>query len=939
MATDLSAHPLVAQLFGDYFTGEDFSEQANVRVFVRAPNSGPVLVPNSWGLVPEDSFARFVSTVSALLAAGYLVSVDSRVRPGNVAMVYFDLDAVEDQVERAIPEPGRISEILGASLSTFLRAKDKQNKSNLYCAVTRNASNPRSLHVYFFNMWCDSLAELRTLGNEVKERTMVSLAEVGLKLDCAPYNMGSCRWPYTYAFGSLSIAQDTRHNVVGVFSGPKLLASNCVYVKTRSPFDGDVFTGATYDQPVFPAALSALRLYRPAPGIHGRVVASVYFGRASAKPDAEMMDLTQEDSQDGVGGVPDSSVDVDIDMTDTTTILDPNELRALVNREHLGKEVANYLRVRVCNIGTDALLKMSDGRGGIILYRYTFSKLVNGGLSIDGYTPSALAAARSGRRSKQPKAESVWKWWQRKSKFYTNMDCLPFFPGKRIVIPGVVNLWSGFTAYRYMEEPWFRETTYDELVRSEDCELDFFMWYLHQVLCNKSTGMFYRFLYFLRQIILFPEQPASIIPILEGGGGIGKSSLLEWLREYVFGRTHCMVSDNIERLTTGYNNFADRVLVALIDEGGSLDDELLQRVKYASTAFERTVEKKFQDVTTTTSPLSIAISCNSVKIALQQSERRFVSNTCDPEYASGVASPARRMVINRFWTILHDKAHAEKLARAFVCLLVRFLDPEPYSLMRSEPFVSPLYVKMLRHGASSVERFIVECLETRSNMPSSYRFEYGVIDFVERHGNWGTYYPYLALTQHFRNFSDFTRIRADRAATLREFLTEQLGCVINDGPAGHVWIRWPDFDTVMAKLSTIRISFVDVNQMQYYGLPAFTIDAVGQLTSDSPAAWSELKCFLRANNADAASSSSSSFAAAPPLPPPSEEHELRVGRRPEQFFGGAPKRLRRRYDAEDFFEPYESDSDEDSDNEVRRDFMGEDYDSEPTGELCGVGDD
>lgn len=923
---DHAAHPLVAQLFGDFFTGDDFNEQANVSVFVRAPNSGPVLVPRCWGFVPEDSFGRFVSCVSALLDAGYVVSVDSRVRAGNDVMVYFDLDAL-DAEPRSAPEPGRISEILGAAVLFFLRAKDKQNKSNLYCAVTRNASNALSFHVYFFNVWCDNLGALKTLGNEVKERTAVALAALGLKLDCGPYAMGSCRWPYTYSFGSHSVAQDTRHKVLGVFSGPKALAANSAYVQNRSPFDGEVFVGSGYEQPVFPRALSALRLFRPSPGAHGRAVSMAYFGR-SVGPGPEIMDLSQEDSQDAVGGVPDSSVDVDIDMTDTTTLLDPNELRSLVQRENLGREVANYLRVRVCNIGTDALLKMSDGRGGIALYRYSFSKLVNGGLSIDGFTASALAAARGGfgRRPKQPKAESVWKWWQRKSKFYSSLDCFPFFPGKRVVVPGVINLWSGFLAYKYLDEPWFNEISFDELVREEDCDLDFFIWYLHQVLCNKSSGMFYRFMYFIRQLLLHPELPASFVPIFEGGGGIGKSSLLEWLREYVFGRNHCMVTDNLERLITGYNNFADRVIVALIDEGGSLTDAGLQRVKYASTAFERAVEKKFQDTTTTTCPLSITISCNTVKIALEQSERRFVGNTCDPAYAAGVASPSMRLLINRFYTILHDKTHAEKLARSFVCLLMRFLDPAPFVAMRSEPFVSPLYVKMLRHGASVVERFIVECLETRSNMPSSYRFEWGVVDFVLRQGNWGTYYPYLALTQHFKNFSDFTRISGSRASTLREFLTEQIGCVIADGPAAHVWIRWPDFDVVMRKLSSIRVSFVDVAQMEYYGLPAFSVDAVGQLSSDNPTEWTNLQYFIRPKKSDGApapgpvaSSSSSAFA------------ELGVGKRPEQFFGGAPKKIRRRYDAED-----EQSSDSDSDNDVRRDYMGEDGDSEESvGIACG----
>lgn len=942
-ANALENHPLVANLFADFFTGDDFNEQANVSVEVHV-SGGALLVPRCWGFVPEDSFSRFAQSVCAILNAGYVIAVDSRVRAGNDVMLYFDLDPLDKnpEVPVPIPEVGKVTEFLSTAVAHFLRVKDVQNKSNLYCAVTRNPSKPLSMHVYFFNVWCHSLAELKTVVVGVQERVSSELASLGLKFDAGPTAMGSCRWPFTYAFNTRQRLPDTRHKIIGVFSGAKPLAPNSSWVQTRTPFDGAMFVNNDYSQPRFPDALLALRLFRPNSSTVARAVVFVYFGTGSGRPSNDSyMDSQSQDSQDGLPPdalVPDHSVDVDIDMTDLTTVLDLNVLRALVDKHGLGREVADHLRVRVCNIQTDVLVKQSNGRGGLYLFRTFLGKMVNGAMSINGLTAAALREQEfppAGRRRKAPpKPESVWRWWQRKSKFYTMADCNPFFPGRRTVVPGVINLWSGYVCHRFLDDEWFKTVTADELARSVTCDFDFFMWYIHQVICNKSTGMFYRFLIFLRQLILNPEEPASMIPIFEGGGGVGKSSLLEWLCQYVFGTDHSIVLQTVSHLTNGFNSLAEKITFAMIDEAGSVNDDTLQKVKYATTAKQRIIEKKFQESSVVTSPVSLLFSCNKVGVSLELDERRFIGGICDPLFAARNATPERKLLMDRFYLMTHDPAQAQELARHFVCMLVRFLDASEYNHIRSVPFVSPLYLTMLRQGASPVERFLVECVETRSNIPSGYRFEYGVIDFVQSKGNWGTYYPFLALVQHYRSFSDFRKDHRHQL-TLREFLVEKIGCTIADGPAGHVWITWPSIATVLQQLSLIRPSSVDIRQMDYVGLPGFIVDASGQLYSENPPAWFDLWCFPKKKKDEPPEPRSPS----PGPPTPSVNLDLleyELGRRSEQFYGGCPKKLRRRYDAEDDQSSTNEPTDEsDEDNDVRRDYMGEDAAaSDESGDEC-----
>lgn len=781
---------LVASVRAIYLTADEFQTDHNFSVRVVSPH-GQQLIPRSWGFVADENADNFFQLLARLTTAGFLVSLDCRAdrlkdRP---VMLTFDVDSKDSKIEPDLP---LLLALFHDALGGVLRGSDAILSFSRHVLVTQNISKPGSLHFYYYNIYAP-LPAIRIAVRAVKEMIDEKLQECGLKLDTQPYVMGVLRYPHTYAFKSFPGQPDSRHVELGFFKGFSRLSHE--EIQRNSPFvncfdvDHNLVDGRLA---LFWALLHAAPQHRFVP------IAPVKAARAVSV-------VEPEDEAEEANNAVDKSRMVLIDMMDNDVFFDWDVFRDLAPKHGKGQETFNYLTPRVAMLESMFVFKV---RGPMCprMTEKSFHELKTGAWNID-------VPAGGGKR--KDAKESVWKWYKLVCVQYHRVACHPYFPGDDCSLfdPHELNSWAGFVGYQHVTAADFKRVTMADL--SADRDLQFFMWFFHQVICNKSTAIFYRLLVWIRCIFVQPGVPLGMIPVMIGAGGLGKSLLFSFLKNHVFGEHHSAVVEKADILAQRFNGFSDRLSVCFVDEASALNDQSLNALKFTSTSEGgRPVERKGKEVAFSGPPLSVFLAANDNKVALPMNERRFLGVACDDSYGSDRRPAEKEMIVMAWKNLLTDKQRCKHLAAMFLCLLVRFLDMAPFDADRNHQLMTPVYASMRKNGYSHFQQFWEECLTSVCNARPNHPFDGSISTKIVMNGAWALHIPFDAVRYHWYDFNSTNRGVKGKSTTLLADLAK-VANVKMETKNNVVWITFPSHRRCMELFSDHCALIVDEAALKY----------------------------------------------------------------------------------------------------------------------------
>ncbi len=753
---------VVQALRTHYLTDDCYKDEHLLSLRVVGKN-GATLIGRSWGKV-TDMFA-VAQFLAQLLGAGCLVSADLRadrlgVRP---VMLTFDVDSADSSKE---PPVGRLLGLFHDVLGDVLRGEDSALSCSRNVLVTQNVSKPGSLHLYYYNIYA-TLDQVRTVARFVKEVLGETLESLGLKLDLQPYVMGVLRWPHTYSFTAFPGQPDTRHLEIGFFdNGAKLTH---IKVQKNSPFVNcfDV------DLDIVPAMLPQFWCLLHAEPTHRTV------GPAPQKLARAISSVVEAEEESSEGEEFDEFVPVPIDMMDTATFFDFDELRRLVRQHGKSQEVFTWLARRVVMVG-DRFYFKTRGPHGLVVVEKVFTQVASGCWNVSFVE----------RRGKKKIKTSVWAWYREVCRCYSADSCVPYFPGQqKEELSYIFNTWCGFVGYEYLQHEDFSLIGIHEF--TEDFDFSFFMWFVHQVICNKSTAIFYRLLAWVRLIFTQPEVPVGIIPVMIGPGGLGKSLWIQFLQGYVFGDAHSAILEKADTLAQRFNGFSDRLSVCFIDEATALSDAALNALKFTATsAGNRPIERKGKEVAFSGMPLSLSLAANANETALKVHERRILGVGCDPKYGCELRNREQEATVMLWKDIMTSPSRCRALAKLFVCFTVRFLDLREFTETRNDPLYTPVYVTMRKNGHTQFEQFWEECITNLANAKNSVPYDGSISTKIVWDGSWARAIPFESVKQLWFEFIGINRGSNKKSQTLRENLIKiaQAKFEVKDGT---LWVAFP----------------------------------------------------------------------------------------------------------------------------------------------------
>lgn len=775
---------LVASVRAIYLTADEFQTEHNFSVRVVSPH-GQQLIPRSWGFVADENIDNFFQLLARLLSAGFLVSLDHRAdrfKDGRVVMLTFDVDSKDSKKEPDLP---RVLSFFHDALGGVLRGADASLGFSRHVLLTQNISKPGSLHFYYYNIYAP-LPAIRIAVRAVKDMIGDKLEECGLKLDAQPYVMGVLRYPHTYAFKSFPGQPDSRHVELGFFKGLKKLSHE--EIQRNSPFvncfdvDHNLVDGRLA---LFWALLHAAPQHRYVP------IAPVKAARAAAlEPGPPLPPSSEPAPYDPLSNI-DRSLAKKVDMMDNTVYFDWAVFREIAPKYGASQETYNYLAERVVLIDMTFHFKTRGQQQTMTVYEVTHNTILGSAWNVNVHVPAGKLQKNGKRRLIQ---QSVWTWFKSVVECHSHAACCPRYPGRPSKeMDHVFNTWNGFVGYQYVIQPDFERVSLGDLCADRD--LQFFMWFLHQVICNKSSAVFYRLLAWLRSVFMEPDLPVGVVPLIIGAGGVGKSLLFNFLRNHVFGVQHSAVVQSLDLLTQRFNGFSMRLSVCFVDESNAFTNHTLSTMKFVTTnPGGRQVERKGKEVSFNGPPLSLFLASNDTKMALEMHERRFLAFGCDDGYGNfqRTGHPEREAAVMAWQTMLNDTQRAQHLAGVLLCLLVRFFDMSQFNATRSEPLMTPIYVAMRKHGLSHFEQFWDECLSDYCNIRSNHPFDGSVATKIVREGDgsWALYVPFEGIKLHWYDFNTMNRSGRGRLATLRDNLVAIAGAKF-ETKQGTLWATIP----------------------------------------------------------------------------------------------------------------------------------------------------
>ena len=835
----MSSLPCVDRLLSLISFSEDDNKRANVRLGLTS-STGALFIPSStgrlgsfnWGLVDPNHLDAFVDTAAECLKAGYRVALDSRCDQSQGPIMFF-ADVDRDKSKPLNPSI-TIQQILLVIFRAFMDSqhlsKEQKNVAhNLQVTVTENQKKRgESYHLYFHNLRCDDFRHYQFVTRWLAETVNPALHALGYNLDPAVANMGSLRWPATYSFGSRHADGDDRHLVEGIYQPTNTTNPDTskYSVKRFDPWTRqaqehsplhNVFSGDVMS-PLLPGGLFIL-LRTLIPWAAAEDENTTYLrGMAMKKRVAET--AREEVKQARRENVP------EFDMRDSKTFFDIQEARSILGGGEPTKKFFTYMAARVVMVNHRYLLKQAEGK-----YRmFTTRDLLTGPMSLD-YEIVKEVENKNGVKLITV-VKSAWKWYSAlpEARHFQTTELLPSSPLDSQLAsdnPHALNVWTGFLAHKIIANPkWVEGSFYEDLVRDDD--FDFFMRHLHGVLLNNSGACLYRFLCWIRAVIVSPQRPVGKIVVFEGPGGVGKSALADLLHKHVFGETHSALLPNTEGITNRFNGATANAVIAFVDEGGVGDSRAFNVLKQVTTAEKRQTERKFEETQVTTAPLAVFFSVNSISCPLAAHERRYDVFSTNPAVSMDCGNQAAIDACYRFGSICYDPERAKKIARRLVTLVVKYVDPENYQTQKNMPFMTPGYVKMRKEGMSSQQRFWAECIQHVSNFEREPLANPEDNDKVETIGNWGTFIPYAWVEKKWRNWRVVNNARASHKETFLDSLG-LFGCSTHTDN-GVLWLK-------IEQLATARRRF-----NQSYAVVATEADLEYQVL-EQRGQWAQLKFF------------------------------------------------------------------------------------------------
>jgi len=162
--------------------------------------------------------------------------------------------------------------------------------------------------------------------------------------------------------------------------------------------------------------------------------------------------------------------------------------------------------------------------------------------------------------------------------------------------------------------------------------------HIKEVWASDNEEMFQYIIRWLAFIVQnFPKKTGKNI-ILNGDEGTGKSIVMEWFKEEVFGHNLCYTTSGSEMLTRGFNaHLAGRILVCLEELKGDNDNQwkhAIDVIKHLTTSKTMNIERKGVDVREETNGMNI-IAFTNYEHALPNvpgMNRRLVMNRVSDRY-------------------------------------------------------------------------------------------------------------------------------------------------------------------------------------------------------------------------------------------------------------------------------------------------------------------
>lgn len=146
-----------------------------------------------------------------------------------------------------------------------------------------------------------------------------------------------------------------------------------------------------------------------------------------------------------------------------------------------------------------------------------------------------------------------------KINVYDNISFYPY--GSNSVDTTPKNIFNIFTGFLHKYEP--------EFVYNESIVKTFLDMYM-EILCNNNESSFNFEINKLAHILQYPEIKTGAVSIFKAGQGIGKSFLLMFLMNYVFGKHLSITIYNHEQLISRFNSHLMAKLFCILEEGVDL---------------------------------------------------------------------------------------------------------------------------------------------------------------------------------------------------------------------------------------------------------------------------------------------------------------------------------------------------------------------------------
>lgn len=183
-------------------------------------------------------------------------------------------------------------------------------------------------------------------------------------------------------------------------------------------------------------------------------------------------------------------------------------------------------------------------------------------------------------------------------------DQIAFTPAK--LGPNVLNLWIGPT------------------IQATAGRFDLIEEFLFDVICDGNLADYNYLISFLAHALQMPQEKPGVMPILIGGQGTGKGTLLRLISK-IWGRTALQVAD-VDQVIGRFNAAIERNFIILMDEAlFKGDNKSLERLKSMITEPVIGIEQKMQPSRTITSVHRFIAVTNHEKFArVDRDDRRFV---------------------------------------------------------------------------------------------------------------------------------------------------------------------------------------------------------------------------------------------------------------------------------------------------------------------------